>query len=156
MSMFDEFELNEDGSFDVELEAEVTAKEEEEASDVMESATPEGDEILIKEMAKVELIDESHSLLSETRMYSTSVIRLTHKQKVAKVQKQAAYVIARETDDPLYQKLAKLNGLRNKYKAAIEKKYQQKARSRVREMLSGRTVATGKDQPKTDPTASQR
>ncbi len=104
-------------------------------------ATPEGDTI-INQVINREFLSEA---------YSTSQVRVDKNTKVKRVTAAAAFVIAREADDPLYKKLAVINKKRAELKKAIEKKYSQKAKARAREIMSGRNLKTGQDMPSKDP-----
>jgi hypothetical protein len=115
----------------------------------------EGDEVLTEAAKSLGLFnEEDESILSE--YYQTSIVKIDKKTKIERLTKQAAIMIARENNDPMYVKLAKLNQARKFIKEKLAAKYASQAKGRVKKILQDKKsgnakLGIGKDQPPTKP-----
>mgnify|MGYP000374447830 CR=1 FL=1 len=146
---------------DLELQLKLTeqrlgldGKSQEEVKEV--PPTAEGDSILegIARILGLGPKDADDEALTEG-LKTKSIIRRGKKEKFRALVGSSAAIIAKEVDDPLFKKLAKVNKLRLQLKAKIQKKYAQKAIRRAKDILRGRTVAAAKDLPSTMAKASK-
>jgi len=116
----------------------------------------EGDEVLTESAKSLGLFnEEDESILSE--YYQTSIVKIDKKTKIDRLTKQAAIMIARENNDPMYAKLVKLNQARKIIKEKLAAKYASQAKGRVKKILQDKQSAhaklgIGKDQPPTKTT----
>ena len=105
------------------------------------SATLEGDRII------QEAIINAGYEVDESFLSEVNIVKLDKISKRNRAISQATKIVAKEVNDPMYAKLKKLNAARMKLKKQIEAKYQQKARTRVKQMMSGMGVKAN-DLPK--------
>jgi hypothetical protein len=120
--------VSEESTLDAEIEQVIAESAELQFNE--EATSIEGDELIF------ECFKES-GLLSE---YQTSIVRIDKHTKIHRLTAQAAYIIAKEQNDPLFRKLEGLNDKRRVLKRKIEAKYGTRARKRAQEIVKAKGI----------------
>ena len=89
--------------------------------------------------------EEIDQLYQQGLLSERNIVKYDKKTKRKRLQGQAAIILAKEKNDPLYKKLQKAQMLRKKYKDAINKKYGSKAVKKAKEMQKHNHILAAKD-----------
>jgi H2-forming N5,N10-methylenetetrahydromethanopterin dehydrogenase-like enzyme len=113
------------------------------STNMQESASAQAldNQILIASAVNLGLLEST--ALNEVTFAAKTIVKLNKADKLEQLTGQNAVLIAKEKNDPLYQKLHKLNVARMNLKSTIQKKYNAQAKSRAQKILSmaGKTGA---------------
>ena len=91
--------------------------------------------------------DEAYELMSEGLLSERNIVKYDKQTKRKRLAGQAAILIAKEKNDPLYHKLKKVYKQRKMLKDAIQKKYGTKGALRAKQMMQNNKVLRTKDIP---------
>jgi hypothetical protein len=111
--------------------------------------TVEGNQLIVEAILMengIELTSsEEVELMQENLLSERNIVKLDKYSRKNRLLTKSAIIIAKEANDPLFKKLAKVYMQKRTLRAAIEKKYATKAAARVRKILAGNNVLKQKD-----------
>jgi hypothetical protein len=118
------------------------------AEPLISSIEKQTDMIVVREAQELGLIDEKgfeiveEAIVAPKRNLATEVkrVKLTRQQKLERLNQRTSIMIGMETKDPDYVQYRKHLDIAAQFRAKLERKFQSRAKMRVREMLAGNSV----------------
>jgi len=118
--------------------------------DPQENKVEKLDSEILAEAIDLELLEENGQIVNEARRkanWSTEVkkIKVTKEQKLNKLIKRTALLMAKEVSDSDYKRWKKIREQANTLRAIIEKKFASKAKAKAKAIITNSNISSKKD-----------